>query len=78
MVRYAARHDVQVLGVTLSRQQALWANQAIADAGLADLAEVRHCDYRDVSETGFDAAVVDRAHRAHRGAQLPDLLPLDP
>ncbi len=55
MVRYAARHGVQVLGVTLSRQQALWANQAIAEAGLADLAEVRHCDYRDVTETGFDA-----------------------
>ncbi len=55
MVRYAARHGVQVLGVTLSRQQALWANKAIADEGLADLAEVRHCDYRDISETGFDA-----------------------
>ncbi|MFL6151271.1 MAG: class I SAM-dependent methyltransferase [Ornithinibacter sp.] len=55
MVRYAARHGVQVLGVTLSRQQALWADRAIADAGLADLAEVRHCDYRDVTETRFDA-----------------------
>ena len=30
-------------------------NKAIADEGLADLAEVRHCDYRDVTETGFDA-----------------------
>ena len=55
MVRYAARHGVQVLGVTLSRQQALWAQKAIADEGLADLAEVRHCDYRDIAETGFDA-----------------------
>jgi len=55
MVRYAARQGVQVLGVTLSRQQALWANKAIADAGLADLAEVRHSDYRDIGETGFDA-----------------------
>ena len=42
-------------GVTLSRQQALWAQKAIADEGLADLAEVRHSDYRDVTETGFDA-----------------------
>ncbi len=48
-------HGVQVLGVTLSRQQAEWAQKAIADEGLADLAEVRHCDYRDVTETGFDA-----------------------
>ena len=30
MVRYAARHGVRVLGVTLSRQQALWAQKAIA------------------------------------------------
>ena len=26
-----------------------------ADRALADLAEVRHCDYRDVDESGFDA-----------------------
>jgi len=55
MVRYAARQGVQVLGVTLSRQQALWAQKAIADEGLADLAEVRHSDYRDIAERGFDA-----------------------
>jgi cyclopropane-fatty-acyl-phospholipid synthase len=55
MVRYAARNGVHVLGVTLSREQARWANKAIADAGLAHLAEVRHCDYRDITETGFDA-----------------------
>ena len=55
MVRYAARHGIRVLGVTLSRQQAVWAQKAIADEGLADLAEVRHCDYREVRETDFDA-----------------------
>ncbi len=55
MVRYAARRGVHVLGVTLSRQQALWAQKAIADEGLADRAEVRHSDYRDVTESGFDA-----------------------
>ncbi|MBM6403935.1 class I SAM-dependent methyltransferase [Phycicoccus sp. CSK15P-2] len=55
MVRYAARRGVSVLGVTLSRQQALWAQKSIADQGLADHAEVRHADYRDVTETGFDA-----------------------
>src|SRR4029077_15973767 len=42
-------------GVTLSAQQASWAQQAIAEAGLSGLAEVRHLDYRDVPETGFDA-----------------------
>ncbi|KZS84334.1 SAM-dependent methyltransferase [Mycobacterium persicum] len=55
MVRYAARRGVHVLGATLSAEQAKWAQQAIEDDGLTDLAEVRHCDYRDVAETGFDA-----------------------
>jgi cyclopropane-fatty-acyl-phospholipid synthase len=55
MVRYAARHGVKAIGVTLSREQAAWAQKAIADQGLADLAEVRHSDYRDVLESGFDA-----------------------
>ncbi|BBX28836.1 class I SAM-dependent methyltransferase [Mycolicibacterium alvei] len=55
MVRYAARHGVNALGVTLSREQARWAQQAIVSEGLEDLAEVRHGDYRDIAETGFDA-----------------------
>lgn len=55
MVRYAARHGVNALGVTLSVEQARWAQKAIAEEGLADLAEVRHGDYRDIVETGFDA-----------------------
>ncbi|MFD1859261.1 methyltransferase domain-containing protein [Aeromicrobium camelliae] len=56
MVRHAAKHyGVKALGVTLSREQAEWAQKAIVDEGLTDLAEVRFSDYRDVSETGFDA-----------------------
>lgn len=55
MVRYAARHGVRVIGVTLSAQQALWGQRMIADEGLTDLAEIRHGDYRDVVEDGFDA-----------------------
>jgi cyclopropane-fatty-acyl-phospholipid synthase len=55
MVRYAARRGVRVIGATLSAEQAKWAQQAIADEGLSDLAEVRHSDYRDVPETEFDA-----------------------
>jgi cyclopropane-fatty-acyl-phospholipid synthase len=56
MVMHAAReYGVKALGVTLSEQQALWAQQAIKEAGLEDLAEVRHLDYRDVKETDFDA-----------------------
>jgi cyclopropane-fatty-acyl-phospholipid synthase len=55
MVRYAARRGVKVIGATLSAEQAKWAQQKIAEEGLQDLAEVRHCDYRDVPEIGFDA-----------------------
>jgi cyclopropane-fatty-acyl-phospholipid synthase len=56
MVMHAAEHHgVRALGVTLSRQQAEWAQKAIVERGLADRAEVRFLDYRDVPETNFDA-----------------------
>jgi cyclopropane-fatty-acyl-phospholipid synthase len=56
MVLHAARHyGVKVLGVTLSRQQAEWGQKRIAESGLSDLAEIRHDDYRNVAESGFDA-----------------------
>jgi cyclopropane-fatty-acyl-phospholipid synthase len=56
MVRHAARHyGVRTLGVTLSREQATWGQEKLKEMGLDDLAEIRHCDYRDVTETGFDA-----------------------
>ncbi len=56
MVMHAAReYGVKALGVTLSRNQAEWAQKAIVEAGLSDLAEVRYLDYRDVREAGFDA-----------------------
>ncbi len=56
MVRHAAReYGVTALGVTLSMNQADWAKEAIARDGLADRAEVRFGDYRDVAEAGFDA-----------------------
>jgi cyclopropane-fatty-acyl-phospholipid synthase len=56
MVMHAARkYRVRALGVTLSERQAIWAQRAIKEAGIEDLAEVRHLDYREVSESGFDA-----------------------
>jgi len=55
MVRYAAHRGVRAVGVTLSREQAVWGQKAVAEEGLADLAEIRHGDYRDVAEDGFDA-----------------------
>jgi cyclopropane-fatty-acyl-phospholipid synthase len=73
MVMHAARkYGVRALGVTLSEQQALWAQRAIKEAGLEDLAEVKHLDYREVSETSFDA-VSSIGLTEHIGkAQLPE------
>ncbi|NUT46380.1 MAG: methyltransferase domain-containing protein [Saccharothrix sp.] len=72
MVMHAAReYGVKALGVTLSRNQAEWAQKAIVEAGLTELAEVRYLDYRDVRETGFDA-VSSIGLTEHIGkAQLP-------
>jgi cyclopropane-fatty-acyl-phospholipid synthase len=72
MVMHAAReYGVKALGVTLSAEQASWAQRAIKERGLSDLAEVRHLDYREVSETGFDA-ISSIGLTEHIGkAQLP-------
>lgn len=72
MVMHAAReYGVRALGVTLSRQQAEWAQKAIAEAGLSELAEVRFLDYRDVPEQEFDA-ISSIGLTEHIGlAQLP-------
>jgi cyclopropane-fatty-acyl-phospholipid synthase len=56
MVRHAVKHyGVTALGVTLSAEQASWATEKIKEEGLDDRAEVRHLDYRHVSEGDFDA-----------------------
>jgi cyclopropane-fatty-acyl-phospholipid synthase len=56
MVRHAVReYGVTALGVTLSTEQAAWAQAAIEREGLAGRAQVRRQDYRTVSERGFDA-----------------------
>ena len=56
MVIHAARnYGVTIIGVTLSKQQAIWGQQAVMEAGLGKLGQVRFSDYRDVEETGFDA-----------------------
>jgi cyclopropane-fatty-acyl-phospholipid synthase len=51
----AAEHGVRALGVTLSAEQAAWAQAEIARRGLAHLAQVRHLDYRDVPDGTYDA-----------------------
>ncbi len=56
MVTHAVEnYGVEAIGVTLSEQQAGWAQQSIVDRGLTEKAEVRFLDYRDVPEGEFDA-----------------------
>jgi cyclopropane-fatty-acyl-phospholipid synthase len=68
----AAEHGVKALGVTLSRNQAEWAQAEITRRGLDGLAEVRHLDYRDAPESEFDA-ISSIGLTEHIGkAQLPN------
>lgn len=67
----AAEHGVATLGVTLSANQAAWAQAEISRRGLDGLAEVRHVDYRDAPESEFDA-ISSIGLTEHIGrAQLP-------
>ncbi|MGR7027197.1 class I SAM-dependent methyltransferase [Geodermatophilus sp. URMC 62] len=55
MALHAAEHyGVEVVGVTLSRQQAEWGQKAAVEAGLSERVDLRFSDYRDVTGT-FDA-----------------------
>ncbi|MDQ6684953.1 MAG: cyclopropane-fatty-acyl-phospholipid synthase family protein [Pseudomonadota bacterium] len=56
LAEHASReHGAAVTGVTLSAEQLAWAQQRLADAGVA--ADLRLQDYRNVTETDFDAVV---------------------
>jgi cyclopropane-fatty-acyl-phospholipid synthase len=51
----ATRHNVSVVGITLSSPQAERARQRAADAGIADRVEFRVADYRELGDEPFDA-----------------------
>jgi cyclopropane-fatty-acyl-phospholipid synthase len=51
----AARYGVDVVGITLSGEQAALARERIADAGLSERITVRVQDYRAVDDGPFDA-----------------------
>lgn len=56
MAIHAAReYGARVTGVTLSREQAVYARKRIADEGLTDRIEIRVQDYRDVKDGPYDA-----------------------
>jgi cyclopropane-fatty-acyl-phospholipid synthase len=51
----AENYGVEVVAATLSRQQAEWGQAAVAERGLTGQVDIRFSDYRDVTDTGFDA-----------------------
>jgi cyclopropane-fatty-acyl-phospholipid synthase len=51
----AQRYGADVVGVTISTEQAALARERVAAAGLADRVEIRVQDYRDVPDGPFDA-----------------------
>lgn len=56
MARHAAKnYGTKVIAVTLSREQAKWAQDMVRRQGLEQLVDFRHGDYRDIPESGFDA-----------------------
>ena len=67
----AERHGADVVGVTLSGEQATLARKRAAEAGLADRIEIRVQDYRDVDDGPFDAiSSIGMAEHVGR-AQMP-------
>ncbi len=54
-IHAASRDDVDVVGVTISREQAAYAARRVAEAGLGGRVEIRVQDYRDVSDGPYDA-----------------------
>ena len=56
LAMHAAReYGVQVLGITLSTEQADYARKQVAESGLTDQVEIRIQDYRDLDDGPFDA-----------------------
>jgi cyclopropane-fatty-acyl-phospholipid synthase len=51
----AGEHGSEVVGITLSREQAALARRRIEEAGLQDRVEIRLADYRDLAGERFDA-----------------------
>ena len=77
----AERYGVDVVGVTLSIEQATLARKRVAEAGLTDRVDIRVQDYRDIDDGPFDAISsigmaehVGRHQMAAYTARLHDLL----
>jgi len=61
----------QLTGVTLSTEQLNWGQKRLARAGLAERADLRLQDYRDITDPAFDAIVSIEMFEAVGEAQWP-------
>jgi cyclopropane-fatty-acyl-phospholipid synthase len=71
-IHAAARHGVEVVGITLSEPQAALAQERVRQAGLADRVCIRVQDYRDLAGERFDA-IASIGMVEHVGAERIDL-----
>lgn len=53
-IHAAQQYDAEVVGITISAEQAALARERVAEAGLAGRVEIRLQDYRDVRHETFD------------------------
>ena len=68
----AARHGVEVVGITLSEPQARVARRRASEAGVGDRVEIRVMDYRELAGERFDA-IASIGMVEHVGAERIDL-----
>jgi len=54
-IHAAQHHDADVVGITISEEQAAAARRRVADLGLEDRVEIRLQDYREIDDGPFDA-----------------------
>ncbi|MCZ2803991.1 cyclopropane-fatty-acyl-phospholipid synthase [Modestobacter sp. VKM Ac-2983] len=71
-IHAAQRYGVDVVGITLSEEQARMARKRVAEAGLTDRIDIRVQDYRAVDDEPFDAiSSIGMAEHVGR-AQMPE------
>ena len=68
----AREHNCEVVGITLSEEQASYAEKRVANAGLADRVQIRLEDFRE-AEGEFDAVVSIEMIESIDESQWPDL-----
>jgi cyclopropane-fatty-acyl-phospholipid synthase len=68
VVHAATSYDVDVVGVTISTEQATYARRRIEELGLADRVEIREQDYREVDDGPYDVvcSIGMAEHVGHR------------